>query len=92
MATRIGNINRKAQSHDNCGAVGHAYLAYDLQAWDDIFCSCPDSSDGRQCPSEYNLRCAIEYDDRHDIENRFLYGVQISGVSFTWLGNELGGA
>ena len=69
------------------------YLTYDLQAWDDIFYSCRDSSDGRECPSDYNLRCAIEYDDRDDFERRVLYGAgdQISSVRFTRLCNELGG-
>ena len=69
------------------------YLTYDLQAWDDIFYSCRDSSDGRQCPSDYDLRCAIEYDGRDDIERRVLYGAggQISSVRFTRLCNELGG-
>ena len=69
------------------------YLTYDLQAWDDIFYSCRDSSDGRQCPSDYDLRCTIEYDDRDDIERRILYGAgdQISSVRFTRLCNELGG-
>jgi len=69
------------------------YLTYDLQAWDDIFYSCRDSSDGRECPSGYNLRCTIEYDDRDDIERRVLYGAgdQISSVRFTRLCNELGG-
>ena len=69
------------------------YLVYDVQAWDDIFYSCPDSSDGRACPSDYNLRCTIEYDDRDEIERRVLYGAadQISSVRFTRLCNELGG-
>ena len=69
------------------------YLTYNLQAWDDIFYSCRDSSDGRECPSDYNLRCMIEYDDRDDIERRVLYGAgdQISSVRFTRLCNELGG-
>ena len=69
------------------------YLTYHLQAWDDIFYSCRDSSDGRQCPSDYNLRCTIEYDDRDDIERRVLYGAgdHISSVRFTRLCNDLGG-
>ena len=69
------------------------YLTHDLQAWDDIFYSCRDSSDGRQCPSDYDLRCAIEYDDRDDVERRVLYGAgdQISSIRFTRLCNELGG-
>lgn len=69
------------------------YLTYNLQAWDDIFYSCQNSSDGRQCSSDYNLRCTIDYDDREDIERRFLYGAgdQISSVRFTRLCNELGG-
>ena len=69
------------------------YLTYNLQAWDEIFDSCPNSSDGRQCPSDYNLRCAVEYDDRDDIERRVLYGAadQISSLRFTRLCNELGG-
>ena len=69
------------------------YLTYSLQAWDDIYYSCQDSSDGRECPSDYNLRCTIEYDDRDDIERRVLYGAgdQISSVRFTRLCNDLGG-
>ena len=61
------------------------YLTYDLQAWDEIFYSCSNSSDGRECPSDYNLRCAVEYDDRDDIERRVLYGDanQISSIRFT---------
>ena len=69
------------------------YLTYDLQAWDEIFYSCRNSSDGRGCPFDYDLRCTIEYDDRDDIERRVLYGAadQISSVEFTRLCNELGG-
>ena len=69
------------------------YLAYNLQAWDEIFYSCPNSSDGRRCPSDYNLRCMVEYDDRDDFERRVLYGAadQISSIRFTRLCNELGG-
>ena len=69
------------------------YLTYDLQAWDDIFFSCQDSSDGRECPSDYTLRCAIEYEDRDDVERRVLYGDgdHISSVRFTRLCHELGG-
>ena len=69
------------------------YLANNLQAWDEIFYSCRNSFDGRACPSDYNLRCTIEYDDRDDIERRVLYGAadQISSVEFTRLCNELGG-
>ena len=69
------------------------YLTYNLQAWDEIFYSCGNSSDGRECPSDCNLHCTIEYHDRDDIERRVLYGAgdQISSVRFTRLCNELGG-
>lgn len=69
------------------------YLTYNLQAWDEIFYSCRNSSDGRGCPFDYDLRCTIEYDDRDDIERRVLYGDadQISSVEFTRLCGELGG-
>ena len=69
------------------------YLTYNLQAWDEIFYSCSNSSDGRECPSDYNLRCTVEYDDGDDIESRILYGDanQISSIRFARLCNELGG-
>lgn len=47
------------------------YLTYSPQAWDDIYYSCRNSSDGRGCPFDYDLRCTIEYDDRDGIEGGF---------------------
>lgn len=101
MATRIGKVNHQARSTTTVGPwvtcveppLCNEYLVHDLQAWDDIFYACQDSSDGRACPSDYNLRCTIEYADRDDVERRVLYGAadRISSVRFTRLCHELGG-
>ena len=68
------------------------YLTRNLQAWDRIYHSCERSSDGRQCPSDYDMPCAIEYDGG-DIEERRVFGDsdRIPSVEFARLCNDLGG-